>query len=321
MIRYLIIRLLWAIPILIGVTLFLFLLLSLTPGDAAQIALGPNASEAELEMYREQNGLDRPLAVQYLDYISKAFIGDLGVSLRTRHTVSSMIAARAGYTLFLSLTSMAVTIVVALVLGIVMAVKQNSIFDNAMRVLTLILTSMPQFWLALMMIMLFTVYLGVLPSTGLGTFKQAIMPIICIASVGITVCVRTTRAAMLEVLNQDYIRTARAKGLKRRFIIQRHALKNALLPMVTLYGRIISNCFAGSVIIENIFGIEGIGNMMMLALRQKDIPAIMGSIIICALVIIVVNLITDMLYAFIDPRIKSMYVRHKNKALRVVGDE
>ena len=202
-----------------------------------------------------------------------------------------------------------------------MAVKQNSFFDNFMRVITIVLTCMPQFWLALMLIMLFTVYLGILPSVGLGTFKQAIMPIICISSVGITICTRTCRSSMLEVINQDYIRTARAKGLQRGLIIRRHALKNALLPQVTLYGRIISNCFAGSVVIESIFGINGIGNMMMAALKQKDIPAIMGSIFICAIVITIVNLLTDLLYAYIDPRIKSMYVKRKKYVAMVVEDE
>jgi len=313
MLQYVIKRLLMVIPILVGVTLFLFILLNLTPGDPAEIALGSGATPEEIQMYRVQNGLDRPLAIQYLDYVSKAFIGNLGISLRTRQSVSSMIAARVGNTLFLSLTSMAITILIALVLGTSMAVKQNSFYDNFMRVITIILTCMPQFWLALMLIMLFTVYLGWLPSIGLGTFKQAIMPIICISSVGITICTRTGRSSMLEVINQDYIRTARAKGLKKNYIIRRHALKNALLPMVTLYGRIISNCFAGSVVIESIFGINGIGNMMMAALKQKDIPAIMGSIFICSLVITIVNLLTDLLYAYIDPRIKSMYVKRKTK--------
>ena len=321
MVWFILKRLVMVIPIMIGVTALLFILMALVPGDPAQIALGSGATPAEIEMYRVQNGLDRPLVVQYVSYMARVFTGDLGTSLRTRQSVSSMIASRVGNTLFLSLTSMALTIVVALFLGIAMAVKQNSVFDNFMRVITIILTSMPQFWLALMMIMLFTLRLGWLPSTGLHSFRHAIMPIICIASIGITVCTRTGRSALLEVLNQDYIRTARAKGLRRNYILRKHALKNALLPMVTLYGRIISNCFAGSVVIESIFGINGIGMMMLAALKQKDMPAIMGSIIICALVITIVNLLTDLLYAYIDPRIKSMYVRRKKKAELVTENE
>ena len=302
------------IPILIGVTFFLFMLLTLTPGDPAQIALGSGANEEQLNLFREQNGLNDPTVIQYLNYMKKALTGDLGISYQTRQPVSTMISVRVGATLFLSFSSMLFTIVVALFLGIAMAVKQNSFFDNFMRVLTVIFTSMPQFWLALMMILLFTVKLGWLPSTGLFTSPgDWAMPIICLSFQGITLCARTGRSSMLEVINQDYIRTARAKGLKRSYIIRRHALKNSLLPMVTVYGRIIASCFSGSVIIENIFGISGIGQMMTSALRQKDGPAILGSIIISTCIITVVNLLTDIAYAFIDPRIKSQYVRQKSK--------
>lgn len=307
------------IPIMIGVTVFLFFLLSLTPGDPAEIALGPGADEAQLELFREQNGLNASLPVQYLQYMAKVVTGDLGTSYITRQSVNSMIATRAPATLFLSFVSMAITIVVALFLGIAMAVKQNSFFDNFMRVVTVVFTSMPQFWLGLMMIMLFTVKLGWLPSSGLfQTSGDWVMPVVCLAFGGITTCARTGRSSMLEVINQDYIRTARAKGLKYSYIIRRHALKNALLPMVSVYGRIIATCFSGSVVLEQVFGINGIGQMMTNALRQKDVPAIMGSIIISAFVITLVNLLTDLAYAFIDPRIKSKYVKpKKQKAVSV----
>ena len=309
MVRYSIKRLLMVIPILIGVTFFLFMLLTLTPGDPARTVLGSMATEEQLELFREQNGLNDPPLIQYFSYMKNVVTGDLGTSFTQKLSVNTMISVRVGNTLFLSLTSMALTIALAMPLGVAMAVKQNSLFDNSMRVVTIIFTSMPQFWLAMMMILLFTVALNWLPSSGLGSFKQAIMPIVCLACQGITMCARTGRSSMLEVINQDYIRTARAKGLKRGYIIRRHALKNALLPMVTVYGRIIATCFAGSVVIENIFGINGIGQMMIDALRQKDVPAIMGSIVISCLVITVVNLLTDITYSFIDPRIKSKYVR------------
>ena len=320
MVRYVIKRLIMIIPILIGVTLLLFILLAMTPGDPAVIAIGPGAQEEQIELFKIQNGLDKPLYVQYVTYMAKAVTGNLGVSYTSRQTVSSMISVRVGATLFLSLTSMAITIIVALFLGIAMAVKQNSIFDNFMRVLTIIFTSMPQFWLALMLLLLFSVQLKWLPSANL--FKQPgdwILPIVCLAFNGITVCARTGRSSMLEVINQDYIRTARAKGLKRNYIIRRHALKNSLLPMVSIYGRIIGQCFSGSVVLETVFGINGIGSMMTYALRQKDVPAIMGCIIISACIITVVNLLTDLTYAFIDPRIKSMYTRRKNKPIEVAS--
>jgi len=305
---------------MIGVSLFLFFLLSLTPGDPAMIALGSGATEEQLEMFREQTGLNDPLAIQYIKYIGNAIKGDLGKSYTTRQPVSTMIAVRAPTTLALSGAAMAFTIIVALFLGIAMAVKQNSVFDNTMRILTVILTSMPQFWLAMMLLLLFSVKLGWLPSGGLDNFSSTILPIICLASGGITMCARTGRASMLEVINMDYIRTARAKGLSNEYIIRRHALKNALLPMVSVYGRIISQIFGGSVVLENIFGINGLGQMMTNALRQKDAPAILGSVIISAGVVTIVNLITDLCYAFIDPRIKSMYTRRSRKTEAIVTD-
>ena len=315
MIRYIINRLIMIIPILIGVTFFLFMILALTPGDPARIVLGSDATEEQLEMFREKNGLNDPAIVQYFNYMIKAVRGDFGTSFHTRQSVSSMIAIRAPVTLALSFTSMFISIFAAMPLGVQMALKQNSIFDNILRVVTIVFTSMPQFWLALMMILLFSVQLGWLPSSGFG-----IMPVLCLALGGITSCARTGRSSMLEVINQDYIRTARSKGLKRGYIVRRHALKNALLPMVSIYGRIISTCFSGSVVVESIFGINGIGQMMTNALRQKDVPAIMGSIIISCCVITVVNLLTDIAYAFIDPRIKSKYVRRKTKLEAVSAD-
>jgi peptide/nickel transport system permease protein len=320
MARYIIKRLLMIIPMLIGVSLFLFFLLALTPGDPAQIALGGGVSEEQVQLFREQHGLDVPLPMQYLNYMKGVVQGDLGTSYYTKQPIIDMIAPRVGVTLFLSLTSLALTILIALILGIAMAVKQNSFFDNFMRVFTVLLTSVPVFWLALMLLLLFTVKLGLLPSTGLTSARHAILPVVCLLLQPMTMCARTGRASMLGVINQDYIKTARAKGLKHGTIIRRHAIKNSMLPMVTIYGRMMGNCFAGSVVIEQIFGIEGIGKMMLDALRQKDVPAMMGSVLISACIIIIVNLLTDLVYAFIDPRIKSIYMRHKRKAKAVKAD-
>ena len=317
MVLYIIKRVIMIIPIMIGVTFFLFMLLTLTPGDAALIVLGTNATDEQIQMFREQTGLDRPPMIQYFNYMVKVVSGDLGKSFNTRQSVNVMIGDRAPTTLFLSLTSMVLTILIALPLGVFMAVKQNSLFDNSMRVLTIILTSMPVFWLAMMMILLFSVRLNWLPPSGLATFSAIIMPIVCLACQGITMCARTGRSSMLETINKDYIRTARSKGLRRGYIIRRHALRNAMLPMVSVYGRIIATCFAGSVVLEQVFGINGIGTMMLGALRQKDVPAIMGSIVISCLVISLVNLLTDITYAFIDPRIKAKYVRRRSKLLEV----
>ena len=313
MVSYIIKRLLMIIPMLVGVTIFLFFLLALTPGDPAEMALGGNVKQEQIEMFRQQHGLDKPLPIQYLNYMKGVVVGNLGISFYTKQSVTTMIATRVGVTLFLTLTSLALTIIIALLLGIAMAVRQNSFFDNFMRVSTVVLMSMPQFWMALMLMLLFTVRMGWLPSTGLTSVKHAIMPLVCLSLVPITMCARTGRASMLGVLNQDYIRTARAKGLRYQYIIRRHALKNSLLPMVTIYGRMMGNCFAGAVVIEMIFGINGVGKMMTEALRMKDVPAMMGSVIISAVVIIVVNLLTDLVYAFIDPQIKSIYLKHRRK--------
>jgi len=305
---------------MIGVTFFLFMLLSLMPGDPARTVLGSNATEEQLELFRDQNGLNDPTLVQYFNYMRHAVTGDFGISYNTRLPVTQMIGVRVGTTLMLSFSSMFLTIFVAMPLGVAMAVKQNSFFDNFMRVVTTILTSMPQFWLAMMFILLFSVYLGWLPSSGVATFSAVIMPIVCLACQGITMCARTGRSSMLEVVNQDYIRTARAKGLKEGTIIRSHALKNALLPMVSVYGRIVATCFSGSVVIESVFGINGIGQMMTNALRQKDAPAIMGSIIVSCFVITIVNILTDITYAFIDPRIKAQYMGRKTKRKVVVTE-
>ena len=313
MLRYILSRLVMIIPILIGVSFLLFMLLTLAPGDPAQIALGTDATEEQLELFREQNGLNAPPLIQYFNYMKKAVTGDFGISYITKQNVNSMIALRVGNTLILAFSSLIVILIISMPLGISMAVKQNSVFDNVMRVVTIITTSMPHYWLALMLILLFSVILGWLPSTGFSSFTHLIMPVICLAGGGLTMSARTTRSSMLEVKNQDYIRTARAKGLSQGYIIRKHMLKNSLLPMVSVYGRIVATCFNGSVILETIFGINGMGTMMTTALRQKDVPAIMGCILISACIISVVNLLTDITYAFIDPQIKLKYVQKRGK--------
>ena len=307
MIRFIVRRLLAMIPILIGVSLLVFLLLQLAPGDPAEIALGSGATREQVELFREQQGLNAPLPLQYLNYMKGAVTGNLGISYQTKLSVSYMISTRVGPTLLLSFSSLILMVFVALILSIAMAVKQNSVFDNTMRVVTVFFSSMPQFWLAVMLILLFTVVLGWLPSTGLTSVKHIILPIICMSFSGITICARTGRASMLDVLHQDYIKTARAKGFHLNYVIRRHVLRNALLPMVTVYGRMVGHCFAGSVVIETIFSISGIGQMMTTALRLKDMPVIMGSVLITAVFISVANLLTDVAYAFIDPRIKSKF--------------
>lgn len=316
--KYVLKRLLHIIPVLIGVTFLVFVLLSLSPGDPAQAILGVGAKPEEVAMMREQLGLNDPLLLRYLRYMGGVLKGDFGTSYSIKQPVLDMIRIRLPNTLILSFGSLLSIFIVAIPLGIILAVKQNSLFDNVMRVVTLLLAAMPGFWLGLMLIILFSVRLRWLPSNGLASVKAAIMPLICLSVAGWTVNSRLARASMLDVIRQDYIRTARAKGLPYGYVLRRHALKNALMPIVTSIGMAIGLFFSGSVVIETVFGINGLGKMMVDALRQKDVPTIMASVIISAIIIALANLLTDISYALIDPRIRSIYV--KPKAKKRVGE-
>ncbi|MCC6311873.1 MAG: ABC transporter permease [Trueperaceae bacterium] len=300
-------RLTHIIPVLIATTLLVFALLSLSPSDPAQLILGLGAKPEELAMMREQLGLNDPLLVRYARYMGGVLTGDFGTSYSTKRPVLEMIGVRLPNTLVLAFGSLTLILVVAIPLGVALAVRQNSLFDNVMRVLTLLTAAMPSFWLGLMLILLFSVKLGWLPSSGLDNARAAIMPLICLAVAGWTVTSRLTRASMLDVVRQDYIRTARAKGLPQGVVMRKHALRNALLPVVTSVGLLVGQSVGGAVVIEILFGINGIGKMMVDAVRQQDGPTIMGGVLIAAVVIAVANLLTDLSYAVIDPRLESMY--------------
>lgn len=307
MTKYILTRLTHIVPVLIVTTLLVFGLLSLSPSDPAQIILGMGATPEQIEMMRGQLGLNDPLLVRYAHYMAGVLQGDLGTSYSTNRPVAELIGARLPNTLILAFGSILLVLIVAIPLGIALAVRQNSIFDNVMRVVTLVTAAMPSFWLGLMLILLFSVQLGWLPSSGLDTFKAAILPLICLSVAGWTVTSRLARASMLDVINQDYIRTARAKGLSQRMVMNKHALRNALLPVVTSMGLMIGQAVGGAVVIEILFGINGVGKLMVDAVRQQDIPTIMGGVLISAVVIAIANLLTDLSYAFIDPRLESMY--------------
>src|SRR5690625_1715838 len=229
--KYVLMRLLHIIPVLLGATFVVFALLSLSPGDPAQLILGLGAKPEELEMMREQLGLNDPLLVRYVKYMGGVLQGDFGVSYSTRRPVAELLAARLPNTLLLSLGSIALILIVAVPLGVALAMRQNSTFDNVMRVVTLLVAAMPSFWLGLMLILLFSVRLGWLPSSGLDNVKAAIMPLVCLSVAGWTTTSRLTRSSMLDVIRQDYIRTAHSKGLAPRVVMRKHALRNALLPV------------------------------------------------------------------------------------------
>jgi peptide/nickel transport system permease protein len=295
------------VPVLVATTLLVFWLLSLSPSDPAQLILGLGAEPEQLDMMRDQLGLNDPLIVRYARYMGGVLSGDFGNSYSTRRPVAEMIGVRLPNTLILAFGSLVLVLAVAIPLGVALAVRQNSLFDNVMRVVTLLTAAMPSFWLGLMLILLFSVRLGWLPSSGLDNAKAAIMPLICLSVAGWTVTSRLTRASMLDVVRQDYIRTARAKGLPQSVVTRKHALRNAMLPVVTSVGLLIGQSVGGAVVIEILFGINGIGKMMVDAVRQQDVPTIMGGVLIAAVVIAVVNLLTDLSYAVIDPRLETMY--------------
>ncbi len=301
------------IPILIAVSIFVFLMLSLSPGDPARLALGMNAKPEQIAAFNAANGLDQPLLVQYFNYLKKFVTGDLGQSYTTKQAVASMIAVRLPSTCILAFGSLVLTYIVSIPLGVLLAVKQNTWFDDTFRVVALLASSMPAFWLGMLLILLFAVRLGWLPSNGFDTPMHWILPLLCSCFGTWASSSRYIRSMVLDTIRQDYVRTARAKGTPEKQVLFRHAFKNAMLPLITSIGLSIGNFFGGSIILEQVFGINGMGRMMLAALREKDIPTVMGGVIITAIMIALGNLLADLLYGVVDPRIRAMYTSEGKK--------
>ncbi|MDR5659840.1 ABC transporter permease [Serpentinicella sp. ANB-PHB4] len=307
MYRYILKRLLMLIPVMLGVSLVVFTIMYFTPGDPAKVMLGERAPQAEVEALREQMGLNEPFHKQYISFISNAVRGDLGRSLVTKQPVATELISRFPATLKLAGAAVLISILIGIPVGIISATKQYSLFDMVSMIFALIGVSMPNFWQGLMMVLLFSVTLGWLPSSGYGTFSHLILPAITIGTSSAAIITRMTRSSMLEVVRQDYIRTARAKGLKENLVINRHALKNALIPVVTVIGLQFGYLLGGAVLTETIFAWPGVGRLMVEAIRQKDYFVVQGGVLLIALMFSLVNLGVDILYAFLDPRIKAQY--------------
>lgn len=307
--RYIIKRLFSLVPVIIGVTFIVFIILSLSPGDPAQIMLGTEASPEALVELREELGLNDNVIVQYLRYMGNVIRGDLGMSYKTQAPVAIEVFSRFPNTIKLAILSIAFAALIAIPLGIVSAIKQNSIIDNVSMVVSLFGLSMPMFWLGLMLILLFSIKLGWLPSGGNrdGLFSL-ILPCITLGFVAMANIARTTRSSMLEVIRQDYIRTAKAKGVSKHDVIYKHALRNSLIPTVTIIGLQIGILMGGAVLAETVFAWPGIGRLMVESIKAKDTPTVLGCIIVFTVSLSIVNLIVDVLYAFIDPRIKAQYM-------------
>lgn len=307
MYRYILKRILMLIPIILGVSFLVFFIISLTPGDPATIIAGEEADSASIEALREEMGLNKPLIVQYANYMGRFFKGDLGKSYSTGKDVFKEIIARYPATFKLTFWAMVVAVVIAVPIGIISATKQYSITDSISMLVALLGVSMPNFWLGLMLILLFALKLRLLPSGGAASFKSIILPALTLGTGAAAIVTRMTRSSMLEVVRQDYIRTARAKGVKGKIVIRRHALRNALIPVVTVVGLQFGRLLGGAVLTETVFSWPGIGRLMVDSIRSKDTPMVLGTIIIFAITFSIVNLFIDILYAYIDPRIKAQY--------------
>ncbi|MDO4786970.1 MAG: ABC transporter permease [Fretibacterium sp.] len=306
MLRYIVRRVLFLIPVLIGVAFCVFTLLYFTPGDPARMVLGDLATEEAVKEFRDREGLNDPFLVQFGNYIWKAVTkGDIGRSYITKRSVAQEIMAAFPATLRLSAFAMIIAIVIGIPCGIVSAIKQYSWFDTFTMIFAMIGLSMPVFWLGLLLILLFSVHLRWLPSSGFSTFKAMILPSAALAAQSISMVTRMTRSSMLEVVRADYIRTARAKGQKESVVIWVHALRNALIPVVTLCGLQFGHLLAGAILTESIFAIPGVGRLMVNSIMQRDYPMVQGGVLFIAVTFSFVNLLVDLLYAYIDPRIKA----------------
>jgi len=296
------------IPVILGVTLIVYLIMSLAPGDPARTILGELATEEQVNELRNEMGLNDPIIVQYFRYIWNLLHGDLGTSYQSRINVSTEIWSRFPNTIKLALTASLISVILALPLGIIAAVKQNTFFDSFSMFVAIIGISCPTFWFGLILILVFAVNLKWFPVSGqVDNIRGIILPALTLGFNSMASMARVTRSSMLEVIRQDYIRTARAKGVSRRNVILRHAVPNAMIPTVTVIGLRIGGLLAGAVICETVFSWPGIGRLLVQSIQSRNTPVVLGCIIIFSVCFSLVNLIVDILYAFIDPRIKSQY--------------
>lgn len=295
------------IPVLLGVSLLVFTILSLTPGDPAQLILGESAPKEAVLKLREEMGLNDPFLLQYLRFVKNAIVGDFGRSYTTGREVFGEIFSRFPNTFILAVVGMIISVCIGIPVGIISATKQYSAMDSISMILALLGVSMPVFWLGLMLILVFSVKLGLLPSGGFDGLKSIILPAATLGVGSAAIITRMTRSSMLEVIRQDYIRTARAKGVSEKVVINRHALKNALIPIITVVGLQFGGLLGGAVLTESVYSWPGVGRLMVDAIRQKDTPTVLAAVVFLAAVFSVVNLLVDILYAYVDPRIKSQY--------------
>lgn len=303
MLGYIIKRLLLALPVLIGVSILVFAIIRFIPGDPARAIAGVHASPQHIEQVRRELLLDEGLHVQYYVYMSNLLKGDMGRSTFSRRPVTTELRERFPNTVKLSMAAMVVATVVGMVAGIVSATKRYSLFDYGSMVGALVGVAAPVFWLGIMFQLLFAVHLGWLPSGQMGTFKHLILPSLTLGLATAALIARITRSSMLDVLRQDYITTARSKGLRERVVVYKHALKNALIPVVTVMGLQFGTLLGGAVLVETVFSWPGIGRLMVDSILARDYPVVQGAVLLLAVTFVLINLLVDVIYAFLDPRI------------------
>ncbi|HVL98910.1 MAG TPA: ABC transporter permease [Egibacteraceae bacterium] len=301
-----------AVVVMLGVSVLVFALVHLVPGDPIQAALGTRYDPAIAEQLRERSGLDQPLVAQYFTWLGRALAGDLGVSFRSGQPVTATILGRLPATLTLAFAALVVALVIALPLGVISAVKQGSRTDYAATVFSQAGISIPDFWMGIMLILGLSLYLGVLPPSGYvsilespaGWLRHLAMPAVTVGVVSGSVLTRFVRSSTLEALSQDYTTTARAKGLRERVVVNRHVLKNALIPVVTVTGLQLGFLLGGVVVVEVVFAWPGLGQLALIAVNRRDYPVLQGVVLVIAVLFLLINLLVDLLYAYLDPRIK-----------------
>jgi peptide/nickel transport system permease protein len=310
--RYIARRLIGVVAVLFGISVIVFLMVRLIPGDTVQLLLGTEASQEQIDHLRGVFGLDRPIYVQFADWFGRVLQGDFGTSLRTNRPVLPDIIARFGVTVQLSLVSLAIALVVAIPLGMASAMNRGRVSDATSRVVALIGLSVPNFWLGTILIMFVSLVLGWLPPIGFISLiddpwqgaQTLILPSIALGTAMAAFVMRMLRSSLLEVLRQDYIRTAQAKGLRERTVLYSHALKNAFIPVLTVIGVQIGHLLGGAVIVEEVFSLPGMGRFLLNSIYQRDYPVVQGSVLFVALIFSLINLLVDVMYAWFDPRIR-----------------
>lgn len=308
MIRYIIKRILWMIPILFAIIVIVFTICHFMPGDPVLLMVDSDYTQEEYDLTAQQYGLDKPYLEQLFNYIKNFVLhGSLGKSYASGREVTKEVEGRIWVSVRLGLMSICLTTIIAIPVGIISAIKQNSVLDYTVSAGAIFLASMPGFWLALMAIIVFCLNLRLLPAAGLNSWKSYILPVVCNALAPMAITLRMTRSSMLEVIRQDYISTARAKGLKESTVILRHAFKNALIPVITVVGAQCSMVIGGSVVIETVFSIQGMGTRMVQAISARDHQVVLGITIITSMFSMIIQLLVDIMYAAVDPRIKAEF--------------